>query len=110
MTGWTADTDITVDTSGLTADGGNYGPGNSAMPNVVNTLLDDATYLMTQAGVLAPALIGYFGTWPILVTWMPSGKPSGTVLSQYPTPGSSVSTNSTILLTVSEYPTAVVYP
>lgn len=40
------------------------------MPNVVGQLLPEAQALLEAAGVLDPAALGYFGTWPIALTWI----------------------------------------
>lgn len=80
------------------------------MPNVVGLELPGAQTALQAAGVLVPASIGYFGTWPITALWQRSTKPPSTVLVQSPVSGATVVANASVILTLAEYPVGVVYP
>lgn len=105
------------------------------MPTVVGLDLQQAEQTLETAGVLSPAALGYFGSWPITVRWVSRALASlwtadtslitadsnvtvdfqlsllpGQVLSQSIQPGSSVSANSPLSLSVIEFPVAVAYP
>lgn len=104
------------------------------MPNVVGQLLSEAQSLLEEAGVLAPSTLGYFGTWPISLTWIDSlagltadatdvtadsllgadGDASlyspFTVRGQSIEEGASVSANVPLTLRVIAPPTGVSYP
>ena len=80
------------------------------MPNVVGLELPAAQAALQSAGVLNLSSIGYFGTWPITVSWQRSTKPASTVLTQSPSSGATVAVNAAITLGAAEFPMGVVYP
>jgi hypothetical protein len=87
------------------------------MPTVTGQLLADAIALLQSSGVLVPASIGYFGTYPISAKWnratIKNGAISpipGIVTAQSISAGTNVSANTPVILTVNEYPIAVVFP
>lgn len=81
------------------------------MPNVVGLCYEDATTSLINAGVLVPGSIGYFGTWPITITWNKStAQPVDFVLTQSPAANASVTANSAVTLSVSAPPMSVAYP
>lgn len=80
------------------------------MPNLVGMEVSATQAALQAAGVLNTNSIGYFGTWPITVTWQASAAIKGTVTSQSPASGATVAVNPTIALTASDFPLAVVYP
>lgn len=82
----------------------------ATMPNVVGLELAAAQLALQTAGVLVPASIGYFGTWPITVKWQSTNKPPSTITAQSPSSGQTVAANAAVTLTAAEYPIAVVYP
>lgn len=93
--------------------------GTVAMPNVVGMVLDVALGVLEKAGVLVPSKIGYFGTYPISVIWIPSlGKRKdaayiadwGIVHAQSAAPGAAVVPNAPLTLTVSSFPDNVAFP
>lgn len=85
-------------------------PGFVRIPNVVGRLLQQAEYDLIVAGVLVPQNVGYFGTWPISVKFVPSTAPKFVVVGQFPAALTAVKPNSPILLTVSEPAEGVAYP
>jgi hypothetical protein len=91
-------------------------PGTVIVPNVVGVILREGIQLLTDAGVYVPSAIGYFGTDPITVQWLPValGRKDGAYIgdfgiihAQIPPAGSAVVPNSPITLIVSSYPEAV---
>jgi len=80
------------------------------MPNLVGLELSATQSALQAAGVIDPNSIGYFGTWPISVTWKSSASVKGTVTAQSPSSGATVGVNPSISLTVSEFPLGAVYP
>lgn len=80
------------------------------MPNLVGLGIPAAQAALQSAGVLVPASIGYFDTWPISVRWSPSANTPGTVTAQSPSNGATVAANAAVALTASEYRLGVVYP
>jgi hypothetical protein len=92
------------------------------MPNVVGQYLWEAIQLLQNAGVFNPAAIGYFGTYPISVVWVPlppeppvaSGPTPASqpfwVIAQSITPNTLVAINAPIILNVWEPDKGVVFP
>lgn len=80
------------------------------MPNIVGLELPAAQAALQSAGVLNLSSIGYFGTWPITVSWQRSTKPPSTITAQSPPNGATVAVNAAISLTAAEYPVGVAYP
>lgn len=80
------------------------------MPNVVGLQIPAAQLALQNAGVLAPASIGYFGTWPISITWRQQAGTPGVVTAQSPTNGATVAANAAVTLTATEYRLGVAYP
>jgi beta-lactam-binding protein with PASTA domain len=80
------------------------------MPNLIGLELSSTQGALQTAGVLVPNSIGYFGTWPITVNWQASVASKGTVTVQVPASGATVAINPAIVLVVSEFPIASVYP
>lgn len=124
MAGWSADGFQGIGTSqafsnGYTiaatnlpwsADGFYSYTGALPMPSLIAKPLRMAELALQQAGILVPVSIGYFGLWPIKVTWVQNAAQPGTVLTQFPPVGVLVAANSPVLLTVSELPMNVAYP
>lgn len=81
-----------------------------SMPNVVGLELYTAQANLQVAGVLVPADIGYFGTWPITALWQKSTQPKFTVLSQSVAQGATVLENAPLTLGVAQPRTSVAYP
>jgi hypothetical protein len=90
--------------------------GTVIMPNVVGVILREAIQFLQDSGVYVPSKIGYFGTDPITVKWLPvaHGRKNaaytgdfGIVHAQSPAAGVAVKPNSPIVLTVSSYPESV---
>jgi len=90
--------------------------GTVIMPDVRGFILREAIQLLQDAGVYVPSKIGYFGTDPITVNWLPiaHGRKNaayigdfGIVHAQSPAAGVAVKPNSSITLTVSSYPEGV---
>jgi len=79
------------------------------MPNVVGLNLQDAQTSLTNAGILVPSSIGYFGNWPITVNWL-----SGTfdvVTAQNPSSGTTnIVANSAVTLSVGNPKLSIAYP
>jgi hypothetical protein len=103
----------------LTVSIGTQPTGTKIMPNVVGVILQQALKLLQDAGVLVPSAIGYFGTYPITVNWLPVAKGRhnaayigdfGIVHAQSIIPGSAVRPNTPITLTVSSFPDPVAFP
>lgn len=80
------------------------------MPQVVGLEFGPAQTSLQSAGVLNPAAVGYFGTWPITPLWQKSASAPNTVLSQSIAQGTTVPVNAPVALGVSQPPVAVVYP
>jgi hypothetical protein len=80
------------------------------MPNVVGLELGTAQAALQAAGVLVLGAIGYFGTYPVSVSWRKSASPPLTVLSQSINSGNSVAANAALTLGVAQPPMAVVFP
>lgn len=106
------------------------------MPNVVGLNVPEATASLEAAGVVNTGFLGYFGTWPISIQWVPleiftwgslwgeflwsqvnwnqgagvNNEEVGIVSTQLPLENVVVTVNSPITLTVFQYPIAVVYP
>lgn len=80
------------------------------MPNVVGLQIPAAQLALQNAGVLVPASIGYFGTWPITVRWLSQAGTPGVITAQSPANGVTVAANASVSLTATEYRVGVVYP
>ncbi len=91
------------------------------MPNVVGQNLGTAQASLQTSGVLDPSSIGYFGTWPITISWIqptvtrPSldgtAKPSYYVVTaQSPAAATTIAANGSVTLTVTSPFTSVAYP
>lgn len=81
------------------------------MPYLVGQLLWQALQDLQDAGILVPAKIGYFGTYPITVDWLGSDTDHGVVQSQSIAPYTpNVPVNTPITLTVNDYVPAVAFP
>lgn len=80
------------------------------MPNIVGMELSAADGVLQAAGVLAPASIGYFGTWPISVQWNGTNAGAGVITSQSPAAGLTVTPNVGMQLSVVPFPLGVSYP
>jgi len=81
------------------------------MPNCVGLLLQAAIALLQQAGILVPASIGYFGVYPITVTWVQDTSFPGVVIGQSLAAGTQpVKANTPITLTVNDFATGVAWP
>lgn len=80
------------------------------MPNLVGMELSGTQTALQLAGVINPNSIGYFGIWPITVTWQASAAVKGAVTAQSPGSGATVAVNPSIALTVSNLPVGAVYP
>jgi beta-lactam-binding protein with PASTA domain len=80
------------------------------MPNLVGMELSGTQGALQSAGVIVPNSIGYFGTWPITVTWQASPSGKGIVTAQSPSSGANVVVNPSINLTVADFPLGAVYP
>ena len=77
-----------------------------AMPNVVGMEYPDALAAMVSAGVRVVPL-GYFQADPVIVTWVKAATKPGFVTAQFPSPTTSMTANSAVLLNVSSYPISV---
>lgn len=95
--------------------------GSPLMPNVVGNYLWEAIQILQTSGVFDPTSLGYFGTYPISVLWIPlpasaplGGAPAASepfwVTAQSVTPNSVIAVNSPIVLTAYEPHTGVVFP
>lgn len=82
----------------------------TGMPSLIGHILWDAIALLQAAGILVPASIGYFGTYPISVKWIPASINGGVVVAQSIIAGVNVKPNTPILLTVKDFPFAVAFP
>lgn len=82
----------------------------TGMPNLIGVLLWQAIALLQDAGILVPASIGYFGTYPISVKWVPAVINRGFVVAQSIIAGVNVKPNTPILLTVNNFPDSVAFP
>lgn len=89
----------------------------NVMPNLFGIGLWGAIDALEHAGIVNTDALGYFGVWPVGVTWVrrAQGSPSpttipGTVIAQSIAPGVSVPVNSPIQLNVVEYSVGVSYP
>ena len=87
------------------------------MPNVVGLNLWEALDALQVAGILVPAKIGYFGTFPVTVYWVAQLPPTPVdlaqdfiVCGQSLAPGTPATVNEAITLNVYEPPTGVVFP
>ena len=80
------------------------------MPNIVGLEYAAAQLALQQAGVLVPAAIGYFSTFPITAVWQKSAQPPSTVVSQSVSQGSQIAANAPITLGLSQFPVGVVFP
>ena len=80
------------------------------MPNCVGVHYEEALSDMVSAGVRVLPL-GYFATDPVSITWAAgtTTKPNF-VTAQSPASGTTVTANSSVVLTVAEPPMGVVYP
>lgn len=91
-------------------------PAPGTFPNVVGLRLVQAQQALEAAGALVPATLGYFGDWPVTITWVQGITPAGTLLqpglvvAQNPAPGTAITANAPILLTVTEEPVSVATP
>ena len=80
------------------------------MPNVVGLNLEAATLSLENAGVVVLSSIGYFGTWPISVTWQ-TASPFNYVTAQSPASGATnIVANSSVILTVNNPKQSIAYP
>jgi hypothetical protein len=85
--------------------------GTGEMPNLVGLILQEALQDLQDAGILVPALLGYFGTYPITVDWIESTDNHGVVQAQSIAPYTTdVAPNTPITLTVNDYVVAVAFP
>jgi beta-lactam-binding protein with PASTA domain len=80
------------------------------MPQVVGLEYGTAQASLQAAGVLVPANLGYFGTFPITAKWQKSALPPLTVLTQSVAQGAVVAANTAITLGISQPPMGVVFP
>lgn len=91
------------------------------MPSVIGQNLGSAQTSLQTSGVLVPSAIGYFGTWPITVTWVQptvtrpaldgTAKPSYYVVTaQTPAANATIAANGSVTLTVTSPFTGVAYP
>lgn len=81
------------------------------MPNLVGVLLQEALEQLQWANILVPSAIGYFGTYPVTVTWQAASGTRGFVTAQSIAAGTpNVPVNAPIALTVNDFATAVVFP
>jgi hypothetical protein len=104
----------------LTLSAGIAPAGTVIMPNVVGVILQQALVLLQNAGVLVPAAIGYFGTYPVTVKFIPSTSVTvkdatyigdfGVVHAQSIAAGIAVTPNTPITLICSEFPANVTFP
>ena len=87
------------------------------MPNVIGVDWQQATAALIQAGVVPNngtlpgstyVNLGYFDVWPVDLNWVAgTGVRPGFVVNQSPSNGSAVDPNSTVLLTVANFPFGV---
>ena len=94
----------------ITVSSGAAPQGFVQVPDITGLIIWEGLQRLEQAGVLVPASIGYFGTYPVSVRWVPSSVERGFIISQSLAPGFFVKPNSPITLTVSEFAMAVVFP
>lgn len=80
------------------------------MPNVVGLGSAAAQTALQSAGVLVPASIGYFGTYPVSIAWQRSALKPTTVISQSPAAAATVAANAAVTLTCAEFPFSVAFP
>ena len=80
------------------------------MPNIVGQELETAQNTLQTAGVVDQQVLGYFGTWPITVTWTPYTGAPGIVSAQSPASGNSVTVNAAVSLTVQCFKMGAAYP
>lgn len=80
------------------------------MPNVVGLLSAPAQTALQAAGVLVPASIGYFGTYPVSIVWQRSALKPTVVIAQSPASGNTVAANASVTLTCAEFPMSVSFP
>lgn len=79
------------------------------MPSVVGMEFYEAILELQQVGIFSPGALGYFGTFPIAIIWVPGPFP-GIVQAQSIAPGTFVPANTPMTLTVSEFPISVAFP
>lgn len=101
----------------ITAGGGTTA--KNVMPNLFGLNLWAAIQSLEDVGIVNTNTLGYFGTWPVSVTWIPPTKgvpyisataTPGIVIGQSIVAGVSVPPNSPILLNVVQYTVGVSYP
>lgn len=90
------------------------------MPNVVGMIIQEALAVLQVAGVLVPSQIGYFGTYPVTIKFIPTSSPTninatyigdfGVVHAQSIAAGLAVKANTPITLICSDFPTNVTFP
>ena len=80
------------------------------MPNVVGIDYYAALLVLEQAGVLNPAAIGYFTTFPVSILWQTSPAKPSFVIGQSVAANTPVAVNSNLVLTVAAFPMGVVSP
>lgn len=81
------------------------------MPNVTGVILQEALQFLQDAGILVPSKIGYFGTYPVTVKWIPGALGDyGIVHAQSIAAGTPVAPNSPITLVCSDLPINVAFP
>jgi hypothetical protein len=99
------------------------------MPNIIGEQLQMGIQSLQQAGVLVPALLGYFSEYPISVVWValpppgiveedvqmsevifPSAPGPGLIIAQSIPAGAHAGVNQPIVLTVYEFPFSTVFP
>jgi beta-lactam-binding protein with PASTA domain len=81
------------------------------MPNCVGLLLQAAIALLQQVGIVVPASIGYFGIYPVSVTWAADISQPGVVVAQSIAVGTSpVAPNTPIRLIVNDFAVSVAFP
>lgn len=82
----------------------------ATMPNLIGLELPAAELALKNAGVLAPASLGFFGNWPISVTWVANSKAPGVILTQSPSASATVAANASVTLTASQPSMSIAYP
>ena len=80
------------------------------MPNVVGMEYQEATQVLTGAGIVVPNRWSIFAVTTITIAWQKSLSEPGLVLAQSPGAGDLVEPNSPTTLDVSQFPIGVVYP
>ena len=79
------------------------------MPDCVGLEYEAALLAMVDAGVRVIPL-GYFQDDPVSLAFLDFGADPGVVFRQFPYPGSTISANSPVNLTCSQFKVAIAYP